>query len=261
MLRSEASSEKLRRHIESTYLRQRVGVAAIGVALPVVLWVGAMLLEGASLQSSLSAYYYTSMRDVFVGALFAIGVALYLYRGFSPVENVVLSAAGVLAVCVALFPTQGDGERTAVHVVHAVAGTLFFACLAYVSVFRAGDTLSLIRDTRRAHALKRVYRVLGVAMLASPLVALGAEWVLRPPGGEPSVVFFLEVFGVWAFAAYWSVKSWELWQTSADRAASQGILAPSPALERAGVPGRLVQTAPLDQSVEELRHDLGFDAA
>ena len=255
MARPDDSSEKLRRHFESTYLSLRIGVAAIGVALPFALWIGAQLLEGSSLQSSMSAYYYTGMRDVFVGALFAIGVALYLYRGFSPVENVVLSVAGVLAVCVALFPTQDGDERAAVHVVHAVAAIGFFACLAYVSVFRAGDTLSLIRDTRRAHALKGLYRGLGVAMLLSPLVALVAERVLRPPGGEPSVVFFVEVFGVWAFAVYWSVKSWEVWQTSADRAASQGILAASPGLERAGVPGRLVQTAPLDESVEESRRD------
>lgn len=257
MPRSDESAEKLRRHFEWTYLSLRVGIAAIGIALPVALWLGASFLEGTSLQSSLSAYYYTGMRDVFVGALFAIGVALYVYRGFSPVENAVLSLAGVLAVCVALFPTQqGGAEREAVHVVHAVAAIAFFACLAYVSVFRAGDTLSLIRDTRRARALRRTYRLLGVAMLASPLVALAAERLLRPPGGEPSVVFWVEVFGVWAFAGYWLVKSWEVRQTSADRAASQGILAPSPGLERAGVPGRLVQTAPLDQSVEELRHDV-----
>lgn len=258
-MRSEDSSEQLRRHFEATYLRLRVGVAVIGAALPVALWVGALLLEGSSLQSSMSAYYYTGMRDVFVGSLFAIGVALYLYRGFSIVENVVLSVAGVLAVCVALFPTQQGAERTLVNTVHAVSAIGFFACLAYVSVFRAGDTLSLIRDTRRARALERVYRVLGIVMLASPLLALAVYWALSPPDGEPSLVFFVEAFGVWAFAAYWLVKSWEVWQTSADRAASQGNLVASPGLERAGVPGRLVQTAPLDQSVEELRHDVERD--
>ena len=261
MPRADVSSDKLRRHIESTYLSLRIGVAAIGVALPVALWVGALLIEGSSLQSSMSAYYYTGMRDVFVGALFAIGVALYVYRGFSPAENVVLSLAGVLAVCVALFPSQGGAERSVVHAVHEVAAVAFFACLAYVSVFRAADTLSLIRDTGRAQTLQRIYRGLGIVMLASPLVALAAERVLRPPGGEPSIVFYVEVFGVWAFAAYWLVKSWEIRQTSADRAAAQGILESSNGLERARVPGRLVQTAPLDQSVEALRHELGFDAA
>jgi hypothetical protein len=257
MPRSDDASEKLRRHFESTYLSLRIGIAAIGILLPVALWVGGALVDGASLQSSMSAYYYTAMRDVFVGALFAVGVALYVYRGFSRVENVVLSLAGVLAVCVALFPTHGVGERTPVGDVHAVAAIAFFACLAYVSVFRAGDTLSLVRDTRRGHALRRTYRSLGVVMLVSPIVALVAERVLRPPGGEPSVVFFVEAFGVWAFAAYWLVKSWELRQTSADRAAAQGILSPSPALERAGVPGRLVQVAPLDETVEELHRGAG----
>lgn len=260
MRRSDAPSKALRRHFESTYLRLRVGIAAIGVALPVVLWVGALALQGTSLQSSMSAYYHTDMRDVFVGALFAIGIALFVYKGFSVAENVVLSLAGVMAVCVALFPTQGAGERVPANVVHGAAAIAFFACLAYVSVFRAGDTLSLIRDTRRARALEASYRALGVAMAVSPLVALAVERLARPPEGEPSAVFFVEVFGIAAFAAYWLVKSWELRQTSADRAAAQGVLAPAPeparrrAPARTRVPGRLVQTAPLDQSVDEAWH-------
>ena len=40
------------------------------------------------------------------------------------------------------------------------------------------------------------------------------------------------------------------------RAASRRIVAPSPGLECAAVPGRLARTAPLDQSVEERRTEL-----
>ena len=254
----KASSESLRRDFESTYLRLRVGIAAIGVALPVILGLGAWILEGAFLQSSMSAYYHTGMRDLFVGALFAIGIALVLYQGFSVAENFVLSVAGVLAVCVALFPTEGGTAPAWTADVHGVAAILFFACLAYVSVFRAGDTLSLIRDARRARALERTYRGLGIAMVASPLAALAVAWTLRPPGGEPSVVFFVEVLGIWAFAAYWLVKSWEVQRTSADRAAARGILEPSAAVARGRAPGRFVQTAPLDCTVEELRGDAGL---
>ena len=254
-----ASSERLRRHFESTYLSLRVGVALMGAALPVALWLGALLLDGTTLQSSMSAYYYTGMRDVFVGVLFAIGVALYLYKGFSAAENAALTLAGIFVVVAALFPTQGSGARVLAHDVHAVAAALFFICLAYVAVFRAADTLSLIRDIRRARALQRMYRGLGIVMLASPLAAIAAEQTLRPPGGEPSIVFFVQAFGVWAFAAYWLMKSWELRHTSADRAVAQGILEPSRALERSPLPGRLAQTAPLDQSVDELRHELGLD--
>ncbi len=59
----------------------------------------------------------------------------------------------------------------------------------------------------------------------------------------------------------WCVRPVAIRQTSADRAASQGILARSAALEHARMPGRLVQTAPLDQSVDEPRLELGFEAA
>jgi hypothetical protein len=261
MPRSEASSARLQRHFASTYLSLRVGIGLIGAALPVVLWGGGLLLYDVPLQASMSAYYDTAMRDVFVGALFAIGVALYLYKGFSVAEHVALSLAGLLLVCVALFPAQPMGDLVFGYDVHAIAGVLFFVCLAYVSLFRASDTLSLIRDTRRARLLQKVYRWLGVAMLVSPLAALAAERLWRPPGGEPSIVFFAEAFGAWAFAAFWLVKSGELEATSADRAAAQGILEPSRAMQRAPVPGRLVQTAPLDEDVDELRRRLRSEAA
>lgn len=258
MPHADRSSERLRRHFERTYLSLRLGIAAVGVALPAVLWIGALELERLPLLSSMSAYYYTGMRDVFVGALFAVGFALYVYRGFSSAENLVLSLAGVLAVCIALFPTHVSGERTIAHEVHTLAGILFFVCLAYVSVFRAADTLSLVRDTRWARVLLRIYQVLGVMMLASPLVALVTERILRPPGAEPSIVFFVQAFGVWTFAAYWLVKTLELRLTSADRAAAQGILEPSLSIERSRVPGRLVQTAPLDANVDDLWRQVGL---
>jgi hypothetical protein len=252
-------SRGLRHDFQATYMRLRIGIAAIGVALPLVLALGAWAFDGASLQSSMSAYYHTGMRDVFVGALFAIGIALYAYEGFSAAENLVLSAAGVLAILVALFPTEGGTAPAWTADVHGAAALAFFACLAYVSVFRAGDTLSLIRDARRAWALEQIYRGLGIAMLASPLIALAVAWTLRPPSGEPSVLFFVELFGIWAFAAYWLVKSWELRQTSADRAAARGVLEPSAAAASPLGPRRLVQTAPLDRTVDELRRDADLE--
>lgn len=253
MGRSEELPDRLRRHIESTYLSLRVGIAVIGAGLPLFLWIGGMRIADVSLLGSMSAYYHTGMRDVFVGALCAVGVALYLYKGFSRAEDLSLTLAGVLAVCVAVFPTRSGEEWELVNFVHVVAAVLFFVCLAYVSVFRASDTLRLIRDTDRARLLQRGYRILGTAMLMSPLFALAAAWLLRSPAGEPSRVFFIEAFGVWAFATYWLVKSWELQQTNADRAAAQGILEASPTTAGTSVPGRLFQTGPLDENIDELR--------
>ena len=59
-----------------SYLTLRKAVGAISVALPFVLAVGNRILGGPGIQSSISAYYYTGMRDVFVGSLCVTGVLL-----------------------------------------------------------------------------------------------------------------------------------------------------------------------------------------
>ena len=266
----EQSASGLQLHFQSTYHSLRLGIAAIGVALPLLLWLGGGIISSVPLQGSMSAYYHTSWRDVFVGGLCAVGAALYLYKGFSSAENWVLNAAGALAVCVAIFPTRSGTDWTVVNYVHVASAVLFFLCLAYISLFRASDTLSLIRDTSRAEMLQRVYRTLGGVMVGSPVVALAVAWFFRSPTGATSNVFFLEAFGVWAFGAYWLVKTFELKQTSADRAAAEGILQAAPeSAEKPAIPGKLIQVAPLDESVEELRQSLversllphGFESA
>jgi hypothetical protein len=238
-----APPDPLQRHMAGTYFALRVGIATIGAALPIVLWLGGLLGEGESLLGSMSAYYYSGMRDVFVGALIAIGVFLYLYKGFSPAENVALNVAGIMAVGVALFPTADTGgPRGTTATLHGVFATVFFVAIAYVALTRASDTLSLVRDTERAESLRRVYRTLGILMIASPVMAVVLSFVLS--GGSPwrSIIFFVEAAGVWVFAAYWLAKSLELRETDAEGLAVEGKLAQA-APGRAAGPGRLVRTA------------------
>jgi hypothetical protein len=59
-------------------------------------------------QRSVSAYYYTPARAVFVASLCAIGACLVVYRGNSDAEDVALNASGLLAFVVAFVPTQVD---------------------------------------------------------------------------------------------------------------------------------------------------------
>ncbi len=56
-----------------TYLALRKAVGWIGILLPLVLILGMLLIfRGDAIQKTISQYYYTGMRDVFVGALCAI---------------------------------------------------------------------------------------------------------------------------------------------------------------------------------------------
>jgi len=61
-------------------------------------------------QTSISAYYYTPARGVFVGALVAVGLSLIVIKGSTRPEEICLNAAGMLAPVVALMPTSGAGS-------------------------------------------------------------------------------------------------------------------------------------------------------
>src|SRR6478752_8257457 len=94
-----------------SYIGLRRSIGVIGIALPFVLSIGALVLFGSGLQSSISSYYYTGMRGVFVGSMCAVGVFLLSYR-FGWWDSVLGGLAGVCAIGLALFPTAPDGDVT-----------------------------------------------------------------------------------------------------------------------------------------------------
>lgn len=83
----------------------------------------AMLIASVALQivrtddwcwlTSISAYYYTPVRSMFVGALCAIGISLMAYQGRTDTENVLLDYSGFLAFIVAFVPTKFEAQCTA----------------------------------------------------------------------------------------------------------------------------------------------------
>lgn len=55
---------------------------------------------------SLSGFYYTHMRNLFVGAMCAVGVFCVAYRGHDRWDDRLTNVAGLAAICIALFPTM-----------------------------------------------------------------------------------------------------------------------------------------------------------
>jgi hypothetical protein len=214
-------SEELQNHITATYLTLRIGVAAIALAFPILLWGGGLLQE-IPFQGSMSAYYHAavdggSMRDWFVGVLFAVGVFLYLYKGFSFRENYALNFAGAFAIGIAIFPMEWDcGEACRKITLHGICAVAFFLCIAYVCIRCASETLRLLKDPALEKRYATIYMWLGIGMIASPLIALLLTLVFRR---FSSYTFFAEAAGVWVFATYWLVKSRELSHTKAERLA------------------------------------------
>lgn len=213
MLFATHGARRLHGQMTRTYFRMRLGLGVIALLLPWALWLGAWLRDGEPLRCSISAYYYSPMRDVFVGALVAIGSFLYLYKGFDRRENWALRAAGVFAIGIAMVPT--DRGCQGVHgpvSAHGVLAILFFACVAYVCVFRAPDTLVLVRDERVARRFRVVYRAFGAALLLTPILAALLAYARQGKGsaGDGHLVFFVETFAVLVFALFWVTKSREL---------------------------------------------------
>jgi len=224
---------QLQEHVQGTYFSLRYGIAALGFALPILLIVIGRILGGVGLQSSMSAYYYAgngAARNEFVGVLITVGAFLYLYKGFSRQEEIALNIAGLLAAGIALFPMQWNcGDSCSAISAHGVFAVLFFLSIAYVCLARAMDTLPLLKDVypddpkraeERIAFYKRRYKFLGWAMVVSPIAALIGNWTLQ----QSAAVFFIEMFAVWVFAAYWYCKSKELKETDAELLAVKGNL-------------------------------------
>lgn len=85
-----------------TYRYLRLGLVAVVVWL--LISVAETSISTQCVQTSLSAFYYTTSHSVFVASLSAIGVTLIAYQGTVLAEEVLLDVSGVLAIIVALVP-------------------------------------------------------------------------------------------------------------------------------------------------------------
>jgi hypothetical protein len=194
-----------------SYLGLRKAVGIIGISLPFVLALGKILLQSPGIESSISSYYYTVMRDVFVGSLCAIAVFLMSYRGHEREDDIAGDLACIFAIGVALFPVAPSAMSTSADKVigglHHLFASSFFLTLAYFSLklFRKTDPTKA--PTRRKLQRNVVYTVCGYTILAClAMVTL----VSLLPGDSPvnriDPVFWLESVAVVAFGVSWLIK-------------------------------------------------------
>lgn len=86
-----------------TYRYVRLGLIGSVVALGLSVLIE--MVHSSVIRGSISAYYYSPSRSVFVGALCAIGIALIALQGRPGGEDILLNLAGLLAPVVAIVPT------------------------------------------------------------------------------------------------------------------------------------------------------------
>jgi hypothetical protein len=192
--------------IVASYLALRRNIGMSGILLPVILAIGWIVMEGrANLQPSISSYYATGMRNVFVGILFAAGLFLFTYHGHERRDNLVGNAACVFALGVALFPVNSPHQI--VHVAHLLAGAGLFLTLAYFSIALFTKSKEGVAPTPQKLKRNRVYTTCGWTMVGCT-VGVGVYHLFLQDTAivvfEP--VFWLESVALWAFGWCWMIK-------------------------------------------------------
>jgi hypothetical protein len=192
-------------------LRRAIGL--LGIALPFVVSLGAWIFFQTGIQSSISSYYHTGMRNVFVGTLCAIGVFLLSYRGYERSDDIAGDLGCVFAVGAALFPTAPEGPAAGgvrlIGYVHWTFAALFFLTLIYFSLFLFTKTDPTKPPTKRKLQRNRVYRACGGTMGICILLIAIYSFLPREAASlleRYKPVFWLEALAVLAFGASWFTK-------------------------------------------------------
>ena len=242
-------NDELRRHIFSTYFWMRIGMLLIALAFPLLLWLGGRWYYGLPMQDSMSAYYWAPikeggdppMRVWFVGILFALGSCLFLYKGYTRLEDWALNVAAVCAICVALFPMcwqYNDVSECPSFSWHGFFAIVFFVLLAIVAVLHGLWAWGYLRSRPRGLYLEdqdpskyaKWYVGTSLGMVVFPLVT----WILFETNGAQ--IFLVEFAGIVAFCVFWGVQSRQIHKSRFDQKLAHSESVEEPQSESAEEP-------------------------
>lgn len=217
---------ELRRAAEGSVLEThphyRTAIGVLGVTLPVLL-VLSSLIQRQALQNSISAYYFTSARDWFVGILWVIGVFLFFYRyrprqpGLARSQSPSIrtgaadawlgKVAGLTAVAVALFPTTpppaSPVQPPTIGMVHGIAAAILFICLSFFPL------ILFSQSRKRGHVYRRYgWTMIGLLLLVVAFAFAPESWRTQLARWRPVLV--LESLLIIVFGVSWFDRGLEL---------------------------------------------------
>lgn len=202
-IRRRSSDPGSQPYIQSYVFMRRV-IGWLGLVLPPLLVVGEPIVfdDRPVPLGSLSAYYYSGFREVFVGMLCAIGVFLIIYKWPERTrESRASTFAGLAVIAVAFFPTGKPGAKVAttplqdllsedwVERIHFGSAAVFIFLLSRISRYWWKNRVPP----------RRVHKICEWVILAA--LALAA---LEGLTGWPDYgILIAEFAAVWAFAVSW----------------------------------------------------------
>lgn len=187
------------------------------MSLPVLCFLWSHTGNQGIVLDSVSSYYFTNFRDVFVGILAAYSVFLVSYRGYTVLDNVITNIIGLCGLGTALFPCSNDQAVGPVsvfmvsgavsNVIHLVSAGLFFLLLAYNALFLFTKSDAEVRKHTPKWYRNVIYRLCGSVILISLLAMIPALlWTSTPVPGKDHAVLVIETIMLLAFGISWLVK-------------------------------------------------------
>lgn len=177
-------------------LRLRAMIGWLGMLLP---WIVVSLIR--YFPASISATWYTNACTSFMIILGSASFLLICYKGYTKVDDILLSCSGIAGLCICLFPcaiSTAPGkvgtfliDSAISSTIHNVSAVIFFGLLSYNSFFLF--TKSSGEMTKKKKIRNVIYRVCGVGMIGSFLLLLLPDFHIKIWLVETIALFF---FGV-----------------------------------------------------------------
>jgi len=209
----------------------RLAIGVIGCLFPIILVISSTFTDDCnSILPSLSHYYYSGSRNLFVGLLFAIGMVMFSYIGYEKEDNIAGKSASFLAILIALFPTKLEEYHKTCYScissieeynsifssIHYISAALFFLLLIFFSLRLFTKSNIDPCDWERPKKMRnRIYQICGWIMVVSIIGAgiftfleIDTLYDVCESGELPfPTIFFFEFIALEAFGISWLTKA------------------------------------------------------
>lgn len=166
--------------INTIRLRTTIGWLGMSLAWIVVALVGYF-------PASISATWYTNACTVFMIILGWASGILICYKGYEPIDDILLTCTGIAGFGICLFPCSITAEHEKVgtflidnqvsNALHCAFAVVFFVLLAYNSLFLFTKSDGEITPRKKARNI--IFRVCGIGMVASFAILLIPSWRIK----------------------------------------------------------------------------------
>lgn len=176
-------------------------IGGLSISLPFVLTIGNFISAGTPPPGSLSGYYYTDMRNFFIGGLGALGVFLLAYRGRERIDTLITDCAGISLVMVAVCPTRPPPGGHPLTAQQNVVGDIhdFFAIIAPLAL-----GMIALRLARAPWWLgAAIHRACAMTIFSSLLFAIISSFIFSSFNAGQRVLLACEVLAMIASGTSW----------------------------------------------------------